>query len=216
MKTHIVTHYQTDIWAAQKFWNMSRENNRKWAAKLGWNFILDEKERTHDIKLKRGIYRIKALVIYDALLGMDLGDRALWLDGDTLIVRDPSAIFGELGDAKVGMAKFRPKTLNSGVMPIVVCEETLDLFKTALNYNGNRDGYCCESAIMWAANNMEREPTGIIREIDRKWNENWNTRDGDTRIFGFHMMAPTRSAALMEKAMNYSLRDLGCKFNDKP
>jgi len=130
---HIVTHYiprrvLSDIW-----WPMARDHNRDWAEKLGWNFVADSKQRlVHDDNgpLPKGmmVYREKSAILADKIQEMQDGDLCLWMDGDAVIVQDPSGIWDNLGDADVAMSKFKAGRWNGGVVPFVVNERTRELW----------------------------------------------------------------------------------------
>jgi len=216
MKTYVVTHYAPRSHPSRDFWNISREHNGKWAGRLGWEFHADEKRRLPD----QLIYREKAAYLTECMAGMDDGDRVLWLDGDAVILRDPAAIWDELGSADIGMTKFVRERWNSGVCAMAVNPVVRALWPEIQNHEhdwkiGFIDTPLAENVCeMWRAHECadcplppgQRGPlcgshkTRVV-ELHRRWNEHWEMRNGDTRILGLHMMGAHRTLRCMKEAL---------------
>ena len=118
---------------------MARDHNRKWAEKLGWNFVADSKQRlVHDdngpLPKCMMVYREKSAILADKIQEMQDGDLCLWMDGDAVIVQDPSGIWDNLGDADVGMTKFKANRWNGGVVPFRVNAETRALWPECVEH----------------------------------------------------------------------------------
>lgn len=216
MKTAIVTHYIPWMPYSGDFWKISSEQSKAWATKLGWEIYADSKRRLAD----PFIYREKAAMLSEVMGECEDGDRILWLDGDALIVRDPSAIFDDLKGADLGMVKFVHRRWNSGVCAMVVNPATRALWPEVVTHAHTRDTPFVDGPLTenvcedWTAHECDNCPhtpgnrgplcgssKTMVIELDRRFNEHWEARDENTRIFGFHMMGAHRTGRLMREAL---------------
>lgn len=221
MRTAIVTHYVARCEPQRQFWALSKANNEAWAKRLGWEFFADEKRRMPSIKL---IYREKSAIITEVMAGMQDGDRLLWLDGDAVIVADPSGIWDALGKADIGMVKFRAKHWNSGVVPINVNAASKEMWAEVVTHRHEKDQPAADAMIdgkiahavceVWDAHECENCPwtpgnrgplcgshkTKVV-ELDRRWNEHHDKRDADTKIVGMHMMEAWATLKAMQETL---------------
>jgi hypothetical protein len=144
----------------------------------------------------------------------------MWLDGDAIIWRDPSAIFDELHGADIGMVKFANDRWNSGVCAFPVNRVTRDLWDEIITHKHGQDQRFVDGPMQdnicekWDAHECKSCPwpaeqrgplcgshkTKVI-ELDRRWNEHWEARDDNTKVIGFHMRVESKIIKLLKLAM---------------
>ena len=222
MMNWVVTHYYPWKPYAPEFWAIAKSHNGEWAKRLGWGFAADSEQRVPKlyphVKWPLSLYREKAAMIHETLCGLPDGDMALWLDGDALILRDPSGVFDELGAADVGMVKFIKERWNSGVVAMKVSEVTRQLWKEVIGHMHTKkepfiDGPLHENICNeWTAHECASCPWQPgdrgplcgshkvkVAELGHQWNEHHDKIDDQTRIVGLHMTGSHTTLRVMKE-----------------